>query len=99
MAREASCYCEIGIKVGGKIVNVIRYAVDKAVVASSPKGLHELMTRLNKITKEYGMKTDGKKTKTKTTCIYPKGQGKLRLQIDGEVVEQVNQFKHLGSWK
>jgi len=98
MAREASRDCEIGIKVGGKIVNMIRYAVDKAVVASSQKGLHELMTRLNKITKEYGMKIDEKKTKTKTMCIPQKGQGKVRLQIDGGDVEQVNQFKHLGSW-
>ena len=35
--------CTIGIRVGGKIVNMIRYADDKAVVASSQKGFPELI--------------------------------------------------------
>jgi len=51
------------IRVGGKIVNMIRYADDKAVVASSQKGLQELMNRLNAVTKEYGMKINVKKTR------------------------------------
>ena len=60
--------CVIGIRVGGKIVNMIRYADDKAVVASSQKGLQELMNRLNAVTKEYDMKINVKKTKV--MCIY-----------------------------
>ena len=96
MIRDVSRDCDIGIKVGGKIVNMIRYADDKAVVASSQKGLQELMTRLNKVTRDYGMKINVKKTKT--MCISRKGKGKVHLQIDGGNVLQGNQFKYLGSW-
>jgi len=39
--REVCHECVIGIRVGGKIVNMIRYADDKAVVESSQKGLQE----------------------------------------------------------
>ena len=96
MIRDVSRDCDIGIKVGGKIVNMIRYADDKAVVASSQKGLQELMTRLNKVTRDYGMKINVKKTKT--MYISRKGKGKVHVQIDGGNVEQVSQFKYLGSW-
>ena len=39
MVREVCHECTIGIRLDGKIVNIIRYAHDKAVVASSQKGL------------------------------------------------------------
>jgi len=41
---------------------MIRYGDDKAVIASSQKGLQELATRLNAVTKEYIMKMNVKKT-------------------------------------
>jgi len=47
-------------KSSGKIVNIIKYKDDKAVVASLQKGLHELMNRLNTVTKVYGMKINMK---------------------------------------
>ena len=87
---------ELKYRVGGKIVNMIRYADDKAVVARSQKGLQELITRLNTVTRDYRMKINVKKTKT--MCISQKGKGKVHLQIDGGNVEQVSQFKYLGSW-
>ena len=74
---------------------MMRYADDKAVVASSQKGLHELMNRLNAVRKEYGMKINVKKTKV--MCIYWKGKSKVHLLIDDQQVEQVNQSKFLGS--
>jgi len=39
MIREATDIMETGILVGGCIINTIRYADDKAVVANSQKGL------------------------------------------------------------
>jgi len=42
---------------------MIRYADDEAVVASSHKGLQELMTRLNVDMNEYDMKVNVKETK------------------------------------
>ena len=71
MIREATDNMETGISVGGCIINTIRYADDKAVVANSQKGLQQLMDNLNKVTREFGMKINVKK-KTKVMCISQK---------------------------
>jgi len=49
MNREATDNMETGISVGGHIINTIRYAGEKAVVANSQKGLQQLMNNLNKV--------------------------------------------------
>ena len=49
MIREATDNMETGISLGGHIINTIRYADDKAVVADSQKGLQQLMDNLNKV--------------------------------------------------
>ena len=41
---------------------MIRYANDKAVVASSEKNLQRLMDSVSRVTQEYGMKINVKKT-------------------------------------
>ena len=56
MIREVTDNMETGISVGGRIINTIRYADDKAVVANSQKGLQQLTDNLNKVTREFGMK-------------------------------------------
>jgi len=71
MVREVCHKCVIGIRIEGKIINKIRYADDKAVVASSQKVLQQLMNRLNAVMKQYGMKINVKKTKV--MCISPTG--------------------------
>jgi len=53
-------YNGIRFSVGGCIINIIRYAGDKAVVANSQKGLQQLMDNLNKVTREFGMKVNVK---------------------------------------
>ena len=58
---------ETGILVGGRIINTIRYADDKTVIANSQKGLQQLMDNLNNATREFGMKINVKKTKV--MCI------------------------------
>ena len=55
MIREATDNMETGIPVGGRIINAIRYADDKAMVANSQNGLQQLMDNLNKVTREFGM--------------------------------------------
>jgi len=52
-----------GISVGGRVVNTIRYADHKAVVANSQIGLQQLIINLNKVTQKFGMKINVKKTK------------------------------------
>jgi len=67
MAGEVCHNCELGITVGEKVINMIRYADDKAIVTNTQKGLHELIDRLTSVTKEYGMKINVKKTEV--VCI------------------------------
>jgi len=67
MIREATDNMETGILVGGHIINTIRYADDRPVVPNSQKGLQQLTDNLNKVTREFGMKINVKKTKV--MCI------------------------------
>jgi len=49
---EVTDNMETGISVDGPVINNIRYACDKAVVANSQKGLQQLMVNLNKVTSD-----------------------------------------------
>jgi len=95
MMREAFEEVDHGVKVGGQLIKTIRFADDKAVTASSQRGLQQLMDNVNRVTQEYGMKINVKKTKV--MCITRKTGGKVRIMIDGQKVEQVSQFRYLGS--
>jgi len=64
-------------------------------VANSQKGLQQLMDNLNKVTGQFGMKINVKKTKV--MCISSKGNNKLKIYVDRQQVEQVSQFRYLGS--
>ena len=82
------------IREASPIINTIRYADDKAVVPNSQKGLQQLMDNLNKVSREFGMKINVKKTKV--MCIS-RINNKLKIYVDGQQVEQVSQFRYLGS--
>ena len=71
---QATDNMEAGISVGGRIINTITHADDKAVVTNSQKGLQQLMDNLNKVTMEFGMMINVKKTKV--ICISQKGNNK-----------------------
>jgi len=81
MIREATDNIETGISVGGRIINTIRYADDKAVVANSQKGLQELMDNMNNVTREFSIKINVRKTKV--MCISRKGNNKLKIHVAG----------------
>jgi len=95
MVKEAFHNAEYGITVGGQVVNMIRYAVDKAVVSNSQKSLQHLMDNLNSVKKDYGMRINVKKTKV--MCISRKGITKMKIYIDRKRIDQVTQFRYLGS--
>jgi hypothetical protein len=95
MMREALEEVDHGVKVGGLLIKTIRFADDKAVTASSQRGLQLLMDNINRVTQEYGMKINVKKTKV--MCIARKIGAKMHIMIDGQKVEQVSHFKYLGS--
>ena len=62
MVKEGFHNAEYGITAGGQVVNMTRYADDKAVVSNSQKSLQHQMDNLNRVTKDYGMRINVKKT-------------------------------------
>ena len=54
---------EDGVKVGGTLVNAVRFADGQAMVANSNAGLQRIMDNLNKTSQEYRMKINIKKQK------------------------------------
>ncbi|CAF1496207.1 unnamed protein product [Didymodactylos carnosus] len=70
------------------------------MVADSEEGLQRLMDALSEIGKQYDMKINVKKTKVMRVCrkgSKKEGGNPVNITIDGQVVEQVNQFRYLGS--
>src|SRR6218665_1004828 len=61
--RKAVEDLEERIKVGGRWIKALRFADDQAMVAKSQKGLQAMMDRLDRTSREYGMKINIKKTK------------------------------------
>jgi len=55
------------------------------------------MHTLNRTTQDYGMKINVKKTKV--MCISRNGNCRIKIQIVSQLVEQVSEFKYLGSLK
>jgi len=82
MVKEATAKEELGVKVGGQVISMIRCADDKAVVASSDKNLQRLMDNVSRVTQEYGMKINVKKTKTQC-AFHVRARPKLRSTSTG----------------
>jgi len=83
MTIEATENTQDRITVEGQIVSTIRYADDKAVVAST----QHLTDNLSKVTKKYGTKINVKQTKL--TCVSRKGNHKINTLIEVQQMEQV----------
>lgn len=85
LIAEALENTEDGVRVGGHLVNAVRFADDQAMVASSNAGLQRIMDTLNKTSGEYGMKINIKKTKT---MKFSRTEGgKVSVTIDGKKLE------------
>ena len=65
------------------------------MVSNSQQGLQRLMNNVNKVTKKFGMKINVKKTKV--TCISRRKETKIKILIDGQRVQEVDELKYLGS--
>jgi len=83
-----------GVIIGGRNIKAIRFADDKAIVSNSSRDLQIMINRINKIGKKYGMKFNIKKTKTMKVA---RKAGKLDIMIEGKKLEQIKQYKYLGS--
>src|SRR6476619_5608202 len=54
---------EEGIRVGGELIKVVKYADDQGMIANTEAGLQSLMDSLNTTAKYYDIKINIKKTK------------------------------------
>src|SRR3981081_4597539 len=94
MMIEALEDIEEGVKIGGRLLQDVRFADDQAMVSSREAGLQRLLDRLVEIAKTYDMKVNVKKTKGME--ISHQGKEEINIFIDGKRVEQVTCFKYLG---
>ena len=95
MMMEAMENNKEGIIVGGQVVGDVRFADDQGMVASTENGLQRLMNKLNDTAKKFDMKINVQKTKT--MVVSRDGGGVVNITIEGQIVEQVANFKYLGS--
>jgi len=85
-----------GIIIGGKNFNNLRYADDAAFVTDEEAELQNIITRVSDTCKEYGMEINTKKTKM--MVISKTGNTTCNIVVNGRTLEQVTQYKYLGSW-
>ena len=95
MMKEAKVELKDGVKVGGHIVQAVRFADDQAMIAQTAEGLQNIMTKPNEVVNRYKMKINEKKTKVMK--IGKEVEEQIRITINGNTLEQVHQFKYLGS--
>src|SRR6267154_231547 len=98
MIKEAMENVE-GIKFNEVNITDLRYADDAVLVADKRKKMKNMINRLNKTCKEYGMKINVKKTKVMKMNKTENLKGMQRsIVLDGVPVDKVKHFKYLGSW-
>ena len=85
IVREAMEKTSDGVKVGGTLVQAVRFADDQAMVSSTNAGLQRMMDVLNATSKGYGMKINIKKTKV--LRISKTEEAKAKILIDGNSLE------------
>ena len=95
MMKEAMEEVEEGVRIGGHRIQAVRFADDQAMTASTADGLQNIMTKLNEVVERYKMRIN--KNKTKVMKIGKGEQEQLQIEIRGNILEQVHQFKYLGS--
>lgn len=94
--KEALDDRQEGVKLGGEIINNIRYADDTAILAENLEDLQTLVNLVNEASRRRGLKINT--TKTKWMVVGKINIPQRQIWIDREEVERVDHFKYLGSW-
>src|SRR5256885_7987428 len=84
---------EIGVKIGGRNINNLRYADDTTLLAESDRDLECPVRRVQELSERMGLYLNIKKTKVMTTA----GNGTVTIKINNKEIETVQDFIFLGS--
>ena len=81
---------------GGTTYNNLRYADDTALLAGNENELSDLISKINEVGKQFGMKINIKKTKAIVVSKKPNSP-KINIATDGQQIEQVTSYMYPGS--
>ena len=79
-----------GIKFNGINITDLRYADDAVLVADKRKKMQNMIDRLSRACKEYGMKINVKKTEVMVVSRAEMTVMQRSIMLDGVPLEQVN---------
>ena len=82
---------EIGLRIGGRLINNVRYADDTTLISTAMSGLIQLLRSVKQESEKYGLYLNLGKTKVMTTGNMDE------FIINGEKIEQIESFIFLGS--
>ena len=74
------------------MIKALRLSYDQAMVQRKEENLQRMIDRLNKTTKEYGMKINTKKIKVMKISMVEAKEKNMKITINGEEIEQVTEF-------
>ena len=80
-----------GLRIGGRIINNLRYADDIVLIATSPEELQEIVNRVEKAAEQFNLKINVGKTKVMTTTDEI-----LTTEVSAGQLDQVDSFVYLG---
>ena len=82
---------QVGIKIAGRNINILRYADDTTLMAESKEELKSLLMKVKEENEKAGLKPNLQKTKIMASNPI------TSWQIDGETMKTVTDFLFLGS--
>ena len=85
-----------GIRIGDEVYSNLRYADDTVLVAESEEELQQLVDEIKERSGRHGLKMNVKKTKTMVIRRDVKEVCKVNIQVDGKILEQVEEYLYLG---
>ena len=92
--RNAMADNQTGTSIGGRKISDLRYADDVAILAESKEGLQSILQKISNESKLFDLHMNLKKTKV---MVCSKNPERIDIQLDGENVEQVEDFVYLGA--
>ena len=91
---------DMGIRIGGRNFTNLRYADDTALMADNITSMRRILHRVDESGRKKGLSLNA--LKTKVMHIRGKdsqGPEYTEIKVDGKVLETVDHFKYLGSYK